>query len=54
MSRRLLNRKKKTIKEINKISLNISEEILKKLLNKKKIKRNTLKSLINKNLKEFG
>ncbi len=50
----IIKQKKKTIKEINKISLNISEEILKKLLNKKKIKRNTLKSLINKNLKEFG
>ena len=50
----IIKQKKKTIKEINKISLNISEEILKKLLNKKKIKRNTLKSLINKILKEFG
>tara|TARA_Y100000590_G_scaffold339669_1_gene387250 strand:+ start:30 stop:524 length:495 start_codon:yes stop_codon:yes gene_type:complete len=50
----IIKQKKKTIKEINKISLNISEEILKKLLNKKKIKRNTLKSLINKNLKEFA
>ena len=40
------------LKEINKISLNLSEEILKKLSNKKKIKKNTLKHLIKKNLKE--
>ena len=45
--------KKKALKEINKISLNLSEEILKKLSNKKNIKKNTLKDLIKKNLKEF-
>ena len=48
----IINKKKKALKEINKISLNISEEILKKLSNKKKIKKNTLKHLIKKNLKE--
>ena len=49
----IINKKKKALKEINKISLNLSEEILKKLSNKKKIKKNTLKDLIKKNLKEF-
>ena len=48
----IINKKKKALKEINKISLNLSEEILKKLSNKKKIKKNTLKHLIKKNLKE--
>ena len=48
-----INKKKKALKEINKISLNLSEEILKKLSNKKKIKKNTLKHLIKKNLKEI-
>ena len=48
----IILKKKKALKEINKISLNISEEILKKLSNKKKIKKNTLKHLIKKNLKE--
>ena len=48
----IINKKKKALKEINKISLNLSEEILKKLTNKKKIKKNTLKHLIKKNLKE--
>ena len=49
----IINKKKKALKEINKISLNLSEEILKKLSNKKNIKKNTLKDLIKKNLKEF-
>ncbi len=49
----IINKKKKALKEINKISLNLSEEILKKLSNKKKIKKNTLKHLIKKNLKEI-
>ena len=35
----IINKKKKALKEINKISLNLSEEILKKLSNKKKIKK---------------
>ena len=52
----IINKKKKALKEINKISLNLSEEILKKLSNEnreiKKIKKNTLKHLIKKNLKE--
>ena len=48
----IINKKKKALKEINKISLNLSEEILKKLSNKKKIKKNTLKHLIKKKLKE--
>ena len=48
----IINNKKKVLKEINKISLNLSEEILKKLSNKKKLKKNTLKHLIKKNLKE--
>ena len=48
----IINKKKKALKEINKISLNLSEEILKKLSNKKKINKNTLKHLIKKNLKE--
>lgn len=48
----IINKKKKALKEINKISLNLSEEILKKLSNKKKLKKNTLKHLIKKNLKE--
>ena len=47
----IINNKKKALKEINKISLNLSEEILKKLSNKK-IKKNILKHLIKKNLKE--
>ena len=49
----IINKKKKVLKEIKKISLNLSEEILKKLSKKKKIKKNTLKDLIKKNLKEF-
>ena len=52
----IINKKKKALKEINKISLSLSEEILKKLSNEnreiKKIKKNTLKHLIKKNLKE--
>ena len=56
MNRKLLIRKKKALKEINKISLNLSEEILKKLSNEnrglKTIIKNTLKHLIKKNLKE--
>ena len=52
----IINKKKKALKEINKISLAFSEEILKKLSNEnreiKKIKKNTLKHLIKKNLKE--
>ena len=48
----IINNKKKVLKEINKISLNLSEEILKKLSNKKR-KKETLKDLIKKNLKEF-
>ena len=47
----IINKKKKALKEINKISLNLSEEILKKLSNKKR-KKETLKDLIKKNLKE--
>ena len=35
----IINKKKKALKEINKISLNLSEEILKKLSNKKKNKK---------------
>jgi len=53
----IINKKKKALKEINKISLAFSEEILKKLSNEnreiKKIKKNTLKHLIKKNLKEI-
>ena len=48
----IISKKKRALKEINKISLNLSEEILKKLSNKKKIKKNTLKQLIKKNLKK--
>ena len=52
----IINNKKKVLKEINKISLNLSEEILKKLSNEnrelKTIIKNTLKHLIKKNLKE--
>ena len=52
----IINKKKKALKEINKISLNLSEEILKKLSNEnrglKTIIKNTLKHLIKKNLKE--
>ena len=52
----IINKKKKALKEINKISLNLSEEILKKLSNEnrelKTIKKITLKHLIKKNLKE--
>ena len=48
----IINKKKKALKEINKNSLNLSEQIFKKLSNKKKIKKNTLKHLIKKNLKE--
>ena len=47
----IINNKKKVLKEINKISLNLSEEILKKLSNKKR-KKEILKDLIKKNLKE--
>ena len=35
----IINKKKKVLKEIKKISLNLSEEILKKLSNKKKLKK---------------
>ena len=49
----IINNKKKVLKEINKISLNLSEEILKKLSNKKR-KKETLKDLIKKNLKEVN
>ena len=42
----IINKKKKVLKEIKKISLNLSEEIIKKLSNKKKLKKNTLKHLI--------
>ena len=52
----IINNKKKALKEINKISLNLSEEILKKLSNEnrelKTIIKNTLKHLIKKNLKK--
>ena len=52
----IINKKKKVLKEIKKISLNLSEEILKKLSNEnrelKTIIKNTLKHLIKKNLKE--
>ena len=49
----IINNKKKVLKEINKISLNLSEEILKKLSNKKR-KKETLKDLIKKNLEEVS
>ena len=48
----IINKKKKALKEINKISLTLSDEILKKLSNKKEIKKKKLKHLIKKNLKE--
>ena len=48
----ILKNKKKVLKEINAISLNLSDEILKKILIKNK-KKNKIKLIINKNLKEI-
>ena len=46
--------KKKALKEINKISLNLSEEIIRKISNGKSEKKNKLKSIIKKNLEEVS
>jgi len=51
---KILLRKKKTLKEINKISLNLSEEIIRKISNDKSEKKNKLKSIIKKNLEEVS
>ena len=51
---KILLRKKKTLKEINKISLNLSEEIIRKISNGKSEKKNKLKSIIKKNLEEVS
>ena len=50
----ILLRKKEALKEINKISLSLSDEIIKKISNDKGIKKNKLKSIIIKNLKEIN
>ena len=50
----ILLRKKEALKEINKISLCLSDEIIKKISNDKGIKKNKLKSIIIKNLKEIN
>ena len=50
----IIRNKKKILKEINKISLNLTEEILNKLSAKNKnIKKNKIKLIIEKNLKEI-
>ena len=49
----ILKKKKKVLKEINKISLSLSEEIIKKISNDKNLKKNNLKLIIKKNLKEI-
>ena len=51
---KILIRKKKTLKEINKISLNLSEEIIRKISNGKSEQKNKLKSIIKKNLEEVS
>jgi F-type H+-transporting ATPase subunit b len=51
---KILLRKKKTLKEINKISLNLSEEIIRKISNGKSEQKNKLKSIIKKNLEEVS
>ena len=51
---KILLRKKKTLKEINKISLNLSEEIIRKISNDKSEQKNKLKSIIKKNLEEVS
>jgi len=51
---KILLRKKKTLKEINKISLNLSEEIIRKISNGKSGQKNKLKSIIKKNLEEVS
>ena len=49
----ILKKKKKVLKEINKISLSLSEEIIKKISKDKNLKKNNLKLIIKKNLKEI-
>ena len=49
----ILQNKKKALKEINKISLNLTEEILKKISDGKKVKKKKIKSIIKNNLKEI-
>ena len=51
---KILLRKKKTLKEINKISLSLSEEIIRKISNGKSEQKNKLKSIIKKNLEEVS
>ena len=49
----IFKKKNKTLKNINKISLNISQEIIKKVLSNKSIKKKQLVTLIKKNVKEI-
>ena len=49
----ILQNKKKALKEINKISLNLTEEILKKISDGKKVKKKKIKSIIKNNLKKI-
>ena len=51
MKKKYLNKKKKALKNISKISLNISQEIIKKVLGDKSIKKKQLVTSINKNVK---
>ena len=51
---KIILRKKKALKEINKISLNLSEEIIRKISNGKSEQKNKLKSIIKKNLEEVS
>ena len=49
----IFKKKNKALKNINKISLNISHEIIKKVLSNKSIKKKQLVTLIKKNVKEM-
>ena len=53
MKKKYLKKKNKALKNINKISLNISHEIIKKVLSNKSIKKKQLVTLIKKNVKEM-
>ena len=49
----IFKKKNKKLKNINKISLNIAQEIIKKVLSNKSIKKKQLVTLIKKNVKEI-
>ena len=53
MKKRYLKKKNEVLNNINKISLNISQEIIKKVLSNKSIKKKQLVTLIKKNVKEI-